>query len=105
MIPEAMPASFISTPTSAAIVTGTNEKPRPTPARMKPGARSVRYEPLTDTWLKYSNHADGEHGAHADLRDERLGRRGRHDDRARDEQVADAGAHGRVAEHLLHVER
>ena len=36
-------------PCSAAIVTGTNENPRPTPASTKPGARSTRYAPSTDT--------------------------------------------------------
>src|SRR6185437_6953727 len=39
--PEAMPASSWVTPINEAIWTGTNEKPSPIPARMKPGARSV----------------------------------------------------------------
>ena len=40
--PDAMPASSCAArPTSAAIGTGTKEKPRPTPARMKPGTRST----------------------------------------------------------------
>src|SRR5205085_3269776 len=47
--PEAMPASSWVTPISEAIWTGTNEKPSPIPARMKPAARTVAQEPHTDT--------------------------------------------------------
>ena len=37
------------TPASAAIETGTNEKPSPTPIAKKPGSRSTAYEPPGET--------------------------------------------------------
>src|SRR5256886_12876983 len=48
--PDARPASLLVTPLSAAMDTGTNENPRPTPINRKPGKRSQKYEPLTGSW-------------------------------------------------------
>jgi hypothetical protein len=53
--PDASPASAGWTPASAAIEIGTNEKPRPTPTSRKPGSRSLRYVPLTETCVKYTS--------------------------------------------------
>ena len=44
-------------PSSAAIVTGMNEKPRPIPASRKPGARSIRYEPCGETCVNHRSPA------------------------------------------------
>ena len=54
MRPEAMPASWGWTPWRAAIETGTNAKPRPMPARTKPGTRSTRYPPCTSICVNQS---------------------------------------------------
>ena len=51
--PEASPASFAGTPASAAIEMGTNENPMPNAITRKPGSRSPRYEPPTETCVKY----------------------------------------------------
>ena len=51
--PEARPASAGWTPARAAIEIGTNEKPIPSPISRKPGSRSPRYEPSTETCVKY----------------------------------------------------
>src|SRR3954454_3824929 len=55
--PDAKPASAGWMPASAAIEIGTNEKPRPTATSRNPGNRSPRYEPCTDTWVKYTRPA------------------------------------------------
>src|SRR6266508_4959696 len=55
--PEASPASAGTTPASAAIEIGTNEKPRPTAISRKPGSRSPRYDPPTDTCVKETSPA------------------------------------------------
>ena len=47
--PDARPASCCVTPASAAIETGTNEKPSPIPIAKKPGRRSTAYEPSGET--------------------------------------------------------
>ena len=52
--PDARPASFAWTPASAAIEIGTNENPMPIAMIRKPGRRSPRYEPSTDTCVKYT---------------------------------------------------
>ena len=65
-------------PARAAIETGTNEKPIPTPIRMKPGSRSPRYEPPTETCVKRTSptvsiaRPAASTGAHAEPRHERL---------------------------------
>src|SRR6266699_1725752 len=53
--PDARPASAWRTPASAAIEIGTKEKPRPTPTSRKPGSRSLRYVPWTETCVKYTS--------------------------------------------------
>ena len=53
--PDARPISFSRTPASAAIEIGTNEKPSPTPTSRKPGSRSVRYEPSTETCVNQAS--------------------------------------------------
>src|SRR5207248_2946691 len=53
--PDARPASAGPTPASAAIEIGTNEKPSPTPTSRNPGRRSPRYDPCTDTCVKYTS--------------------------------------------------
>ena len=106
-----MPASSCLTPTRAAIDTGTNENPRPTPVRMNPGVRSTRYEPPTEIWLKYSSPSAVSAipvastvrtpilvTSACDAPAETM-------ITARHQQVADAGLDRRVAQHLLHVER
>ena len=50
--PDASPASACLTPASAAIEIGTNENASPTPMSRKPGSRSPRYEPSTETCVK-----------------------------------------------------
>ena len=55
--PDASPASEGSTPARAAIEIGTNEKPIPIAISRNPGSRSPRYEPPTDTWVKYASPA------------------------------------------------
>ena len=88
---------------SAAIVTGTNENPRPTPASTKPGdevdqVRAVgRDQREPGRARSASGAADHQHGAHADARHERLRGGGADDDRDRHGQVAEAGAQRRVA--------
>ena len=52
MRPEARPASAASMPASAAIEIGTKENPRPTATSRKPGSRSPRYDPPTETCVK-----------------------------------------------------
>src|SRR6185312_6146267 len=52
--PDARPASFACTPASAAIEIETNENAIPTAITRNPGRRSPRYEPPTDTCVKYS---------------------------------------------------
>ena len=53
--PEASPASDGWTPASAAIEIGTNEKPIPSATSRKPGSRSPRYVPCTETCVKYTS--------------------------------------------------
>src|SRR6185503_6777227 len=51
--PDATPASSAGTPASAAIEMETNENAIPTAVTRKPGRRSPRYEPSTETCVKY----------------------------------------------------
>ena len=77
----------------------------------KPGSRSPRYEPPTDTCVKYTRPAVSavmpvtSTGFTPTRVTSWAATRRREDRRARDREVRDAGLHRRVAEHLLHVER
>ena len=52
MRPDWSPASLSEAPDRAAIETGTNAKPSPTPMRKKPGSRSATYEPSAEICVK-----------------------------------------------------
>ena len=106
---QARPRAEVA-PASAAIETGTKEKPSPMPMRMKPTKQVCEVGAVdgdlgeVDEPGREHDHPGGEHRLHADPRHQRLGHAGGDDRGQRDREVADAGLDRREAEHLLHVE-
>ena len=108
--PLARPASFSSTPETAAIVVVTKAKPRPAAANSEGPRMSVVKLPPTETRLNQSrpttmkSRPGGEHRLVAELGHELGGDPGRGHDHQRQRQVGEPGVDRAVAEHLLHVE-